>query len=230
MRKFGAVVVTAVVTAALTSAFWLQQFGGARQPAPEPRTVPQAELKPPGSRAPVIVPPPASPAPALSPAPNAGLAAPPSDARVGAIPEDLSAKHLSLPVPGISAEALTPQFYDARGERGHEALDIIASAGEQVVAVEDGTIAKLFRSVPGGITIYQLDPTQTYSYYYAHLERYADGLKEGDVVKRGQLIGYVGMTGNAGSPHLHFAIFRLGPEKKWYQGEALDPYPALAAQ
>ena len=91
--------------------------------------------------------------------------------------------------------------------------------------MEDGIIKKLFLSKPGGITIYQFDPTETYAYYYAHLDRYADGLAEGAMVKRGQLIGYVGMTGNAATPHLHFAIFRLGPEKRWWKGEALDPYP-----
>ena len=146
---------------------------------------------------------------------------------IGTVPDDLLAKHLTIPVPGVDAEDLAPQFYDARGERGHEALDIIAMTGEPVVAVEDGTIAKLFLSKPGGNTIYQFDPTETYAYYYAHLDRYADGLAEGAMVKRGQVIGYVGSTGNAATPHLHFAIFRLGPEKQWWKGEALDPYPAL---
>lgn len=150
-----------------------------------------------------------------------------SSVRIGTAPDDLIEKHLMMPVLGIKPEDLTPQFYDARGERGHEALDIIAMRGEPVVAVEDGTIAKLFLSKPGGITIYQFDPTETYAYYYAHLDRYADGLAEGDMVKRGQVIGYVGMTGNAATPHLHFAIFRHGPEKQWWKGEALDPYPAL---
>jgi len=146
---------------------------------------------------------------------------------VGTVPDDLLAKRLTIPVPGVKAEDLAPQFYDARGERGHEALDIIATSGEPVVAVEDGRIAKLFLSKPGGNTIYQFDPTETYAYYYAHLDRYADGLAEGAMVKRGQVIGYVGSTGNAATPHLHFAIFRLGPEKQWWKGEALDPYPAL---
>ena len=146
---------------------------------------------------------------------------------VGTVPDDLIERHLTIPVPGVGADDLAPQFYDARGERGHEALDIIAMMGEPVVAVEDGTIAKLFLSKPGGTTIYQFDPTETYAYYYAHLDRYADGLAEGAMVKRGQVIGYVGSTGNAATPHLHFAIFRLGPEKQWWKGEALDPYPAL---
>jgi murein DD-endopeptidase MepM/ murein hydrolase activator NlpD len=149
------------------------------------------------------------------------------DARIGTVPDDLLEKHLTMPVPGIETSKLAPQFYDARGERGHEALDIIAMRGEPVVAVEDGTIKKLFLSKPGGITIYQFDPTETYAYYYAHLDRYAEGLAEGAEVKRGQVLGYVGTTGNAATPHLHFAIFRLGPEKQWWKGEALDPYPVL---
>ena len=148
---------------------------------------------------------------------------------IGRVPDDLLAKELVIPVAGIKPKDLTPQFYDARGERGHAALDIIAPKGKPVAAVEDGRIAKLFTSQAGGLTIYQFDPSETYAYYYAHLDRYAEGLAEGDMVTRGQVIGYVGATGNAAAagPHLHFAIFRLGPEKRWWKGEPLDPYPAL---
>jgi peptidoglycan LD-endopeptidase LytH len=91
-------------------------------------------------------------------------------------------------------------------------------------------IVKLFNSKGGGgISIYQFDPTGTYCYYYAHLDRYADGLKEGQHVRRGDVIGYVGSTGNASptAPHLHFSIFRLGPERQWWKGEPINPYPAL---
>lgn len=152
--------------------------------------------------------------------------------RIGEVPADLIAKRLSIPVPGVKAEDLTPQFFDARGQRGHEAIDIMAPRGQPVIAVEDGTIAKLFTSVRGGLTIYQFDPAEKYSYYYAHLDHYADGLAQGDKVTRGQVIGYVGSTGDAGeaNPHLHFGIFLLGPEKQWWKGEALDPYPALRGQ
>jgi murein DD-endopeptidase MepM/ murein hydrolase activator NlpD len=98
-----------------------------------------------------------------------------------------------------------------------------------VLAVENGTIAKLFRSDAGGITIYQFDPSNTYVYYYAHLDHYAGGLAEKNRVSRGQVIGYVGVTGNApkNTPHLHFAIFKLTEEKKWWQGTAIDPYHVL---
>jgi peptidoglycan LD-endopeptidase LytH len=154
-----------------------------------------------------------------------------ANASIDTIPDDLIAKHLTLPVEGTKTEDLSPQFFDARGQRGHEAIDIPARRGQPVVAVEDGRIAKLFLSKPGGLTIYQFDPTSKFAYYYAHLDRYADGLAEGARVTRGQIIGYVGSTGNADPcyPHLHFGIFRLGPEAQWWKGEALDPYPALKA-
>ena len=172
---------------------------------------------------------PAPTAPAEPAAQASAVQQPRGTTHIGEIPDELMAKQLTIPVSGITAEQLTPQFYDERGERGHEAIDIMAPTGTPVVAVEDGTIVKFFTSKAGGITIYQFDPTDTYAYYYAHLDRYADGLKEGDIVMRGQVIGYVGYTGNANpaAPHLHFGIFRLGPEKQWWKGEALDPYPAL---
>src|SRR5204862_4412166 len=96
-------------------------------------------------------------------------------------------------------------------------------------AVEDGTIAKLFNSKAGGITIYQFDPDRAFCYYYAHLQRYAPGLHDGQQVSRGDIIGYVGTTGNAppDTPHLHFAIFQLGADKRWWQGRPIDPYLVL---
>lgn len=152
--------------------------------------------------------------------------------RIGAVPDELLAKRLTIPVPGVEAKDLAPQFFDARGQRGHEALDIMAPRGHPVVAVEDGTIAKLFTSLRGGLTIYQFDPTEKFAYYYAHLDHYQGGLAQGDKVRRGQTIGYVGSTGDAAqaNPHLHFAIFLLGPEKQWWKGEPLDPYPALTVR
>ena len=87
-------------------------------------------------------------------------------------------------------------------------------------------MVKLFRSVPGGITLYQFDPEGNFAYYYAHLDRYADDVKEGAQLRRGDVLGYVGTTGNApaNTPHLHFAIFRLGPEKRWWEGTPVNPY------
>jgi len=141
----------------------------------------------------------------------------------------LRARDLKLPVEGVDRKDLRNTFADARGSRTHEALDILAPRGTKVRAVEDGRVQKLFTSKAGGLTIYEFDPTQTFAYYYAHLDRYEDGLREGQMVKRGDVIGYVGSTGNASpdAPHLHFAIFRLGPEKQWWKGEPINPFLVL---
>lgn len=141
---------------------------------------------------------------------------------------------LQLPVQGVAASALRDTFAEGRDNngRGHEAIDILAPRSTPVLAVADGAIVKLFLSKPGGITIYQFDVTGQYVYYYAHLERYADGLAEGQRVRRGTVIGYVGASGNArpNAPHLHFAIFRLGPDKQWWKGEPLNPFGYLGGK
>ena len=105
----------------------------------------------------------------------------------------------------------------------------MAPTGTPVIAVSDGKVVKLFKSVPGGLTVYQFDPTEKFAYYYAHLDRYASGVVEGRELKRGDPVGYVGHSGNASpaAPHLHFAIFVLGPEKRWWEGTAINPYPLL---
>jgi peptidoglycan LD-endopeptidase LytH len=143
---------------------------------------------------------------------------------------DLRARALTLPVKGIEPGDLQDTFEDKRGEgRRHEAIDILASRNTPVLAVEDGTIARLFTSNAGGLTVYQFDPSSNYAYYYAHLERYAPGLTDGDRIKRGQVLGYVGTSGNApkDTPHLHFAIFRLTDKKQWWQGTPIDPFAVL---
>jgi murein DD-endopeptidase MepM/ murein hydrolase activator NlpD len=165
--------------------------------------------------------------PPVSPPPEQTVAAAPA---LSADPfEDLRQRHLTLPVDGIKKEDLRDNFNEMRGTRRHEAIDVLAPRNTPVLAVEDGKIAKLFYSEAGGITIYQFDPTENYVYYYAHLERYADDVREGRNVKRGDVIGYVGTTGNAprDTPHLHFAIFKMGRDKKWWQGTAIDPYSVL---
>ena len=156
-------------------------------------------------------------------------------ATTGAVPrgtevELLKDRRLEMPVDGIKPSALQDTFTDDRAfGRPHEAIDIMAKKGTEVHAVEDGTVAKLFTSISGGLTIYQFDPSGTFAYYYAHLDSYAPGVREGLPVRRGQTIGYVGSTGNASddAPHLHFAIFRLTPERKWWKGDAINPYPVL---
>lgn len=165
---------------------------------------------------------PAEPSPA-TPAP-----APPATASAADVAS--AGTGLLIPVQGIDRSKLQDTFTDARSEgRVHDAIDILAPAGTPVLAVADGTVEKLFDSERGGLTVYQFEPGGTYCYYYAHLQRYADGLAEKQSIKRGQVIGYVGSTGNAdpAAPHLHFEIHRLGPEKQWWKGEALNPYPVL---
>ncbi len=145
-------------------------------------------------------------------------------------PAELAARHLEVPVEGVKPEQLVRSFEQQRsGTRAHEAIDILAPRNTPVKAVDEGTVARLFFSNAGGITIYQFDPTEKFCYYYAHLERYADGLREGDHVRRGQILGYVGTSGNApkNTPHLHFAVFRLTAAKRWWEGTPIDPYDIL---
>ena len=141
----------------------------------------------------------------------------------------LRARALLFPVPSVRWEDVRDTYEDRRGGSAHEALDVAAARGAPVVAVDDGTIAKLFKSVPGGLTVYLFDRDRRFAYYYAHLDAYAPDLHETQVVKRGDVIGYVGTTGNAApdSPHLHFAIFKLEPTPRWWRGTALNPHALL---
>lgn len=152
----------------------------------------------------------------------------PSDPPVIAADEvsELRQRHLLLPLGNLRKEDLRDSFNESRVNHIHEAIDIMAPRNTAILAVEDGCIARLWYSIYGGVTIYQFDPVQKYEYYYAHLERYADGLKEGDRIKRGQVIGYVGTSGNApkNTPHLHFTIFKLTDQKHWWEGTAVNPY------
>ena len=141
----------------------------------------------------------------------------------------LASRRLLIPVAGVKRAALLDTFGQGRGTKSHDAIDIMAPRGTPVLAVDDGPVAKLYRSIAGGITIYQFDTSEGFAYYYAHLDGYASGLHEGKMLQRGEVIGFVGSTGNASSdtPHLHFAIFRLSPEKKWWKGKAINPFPYL---
>ncbi len=142
----------------------------------------------------------------------------------------LMQRKLTAPIRGLVAHDIKDTFRQGRaGGKLHEATDILALRGTPIVAMEDGVIQKLFLSKPGGLTIYEFDRQGIFCYYYAHLDHYADGLKEGMPVNRGDVIGYVGTTGNAPpeTPHLHLAIFRLGPEKHWWHGTPIDPYLLL---
>jgi murein DD-endopeptidase MepM/ murein hydrolase activator NlpD len=144
--------------------------------------------------------------------------------------DGLRARQLLLPVQGYDLRQLRDTFAEKRGGRVHEAIDLLAPRGTPVLAVDDGVVKKLFTSAAGGLTVYEFDGPGNFSYYYAHLDRYAEGLREGQAVKKGDRLGYVGTTGNAppDTPHLHFTIFKLAAGKRWWEGAPIDPYPLWA--
>lgn len=147
----------------------------------------------------------------------------PADSFVGTL-------KLIIPVVGVRPDQLTDTFADARSEsRVHDAIDILAPAGTAVVAAADGEIVKLFQSERGGTTIYQLSADKKFVFYYAHLQRYADGLTVGKFVRQGEIIAYVGDTGNAGAGnfHLHFSIAVISDPKRYWEGANINPYPLL---
>jgi murein DD-endopeptidase MepM/ murein hydrolase activator NlpD len=196
---------TALLTAVLTSVFWIWFYSAVPQPKPEvARSGNVVEVKPQNA-------PPVEVAQQLQVAPSG----------------------LAIPVIGIKPNQLEDTFDDARSAgRRHDTIDIMAGEGTPVIAATDGTIEKLFNSVRGGMTIYERSPDQKWQYYYAHLSAYAPELAEGQQVKRGQVIGRVGHTGDASAagPHLHFAINSMGPGERWWQGTPINPYPLLAGK
>ena len=201
---------TAIVTAILTSAFWIFAFNSGMLPTADARKVKSA-----GDVA--VVDPATGPPVAIAEGVEVGPAG------------------LAIPVAGVNAKQLTDTFTQARagGSRVHDAIDIMADEGTPVIAATDGTVEKLFFSDGGGgITAYIRSPDQRWTYYYAHLQGYAPGLAEGQKVKRGQVIGRVGHSGNADAagPHLHFAINQMRAGEKWYQGSPINPYPLLAGK
>lgn len=142
----------------------------------------------------------------------------------------VQASGLIIPVAGVRADQLLDTFSAARGDgRVHDAIDIAAAQGTPVLAVANGKILKLFQSKAGGTTIYQLSSNEKFIYYYAHLDRYADGLHEGRIVTQGETIAYVGDTGNAGAGnyHLHFSIAETSDPKRYWEGVNINPYPLL---
>lgn len=142
----------------------------------------------------------------------------------------LRLRGLAIPVRGVEPEDLVDSFLDTRsGGRTHRALDISAPAGTPVLAADDGVITSRSTGNLGGKYLFQSDTTGTFVYYYAHLDGYAWGLGEGDRVRRGDVLGYVGTTGNAplDAPHLHFAIYKVVPGRRG-PGVAVNPYEVLA--
>jgi murein DD-endopeptidase MepM/ murein hydrolase activator NlpD len=196
---------TALLTAFVTSMFWIWFYNFVPGPRPTvARSGPVVPVKP-DNAPPVVL----------------------------AQDVEVAPSGLAIPVVGVAAGQLSDTFDNARGQgRRHDAIDIMSAEGTPVIAAADGTIEKLFNSVRGGITIYERSPDQRWTYYYAHLSAYAPGLAEGQQVKRGQVIGRVGHTGdaNAAGPHLHFAINQMAPGEHWWNGTPINPYPLLAGK
>jgi murein DD-endopeptidase MepM/ murein hydrolase activator NlpD len=196
-------IATALVVAAGTSAFWISAYGnGAEQET--------------GSRPAAV---------GDAPAPSAPIKVRPEDVALGPT-------GLAIPVAGIDAGDLIDTYKQARagGARVHDAIDIMAPHGTPVVAAAPGIVEKLFFSKGGGgITAYVRSPDRGHIFYYAHLQSYAPGLREGQVLKQGDPIGLVGVTGNSApdGPHLHFAIHRMAPGEDWHEGTPVNPYPLL---
>jgi peptidoglycan LD-endopeptidase LytH len=191
--------------------------------------------KPSDARPPIESKEPAVPADVIAPIASATATPPPLRETGEVVPlmrDPDAPRPMIVPVAGIARTAMRDMFNEARGGHRHEAIDILAPRGTPVIAADDGVVKKLFTSVPGGLTIYEFDPDQRFCYYYAHLDRYAAGLHEGQPLRRGEILGYVGTTGNApkDTPHLHFALIRLDPERRWWKGTYVNPYPLLAVQ
>jgi len=201
LRTFVIVLVTAIVTCVLTSAFWFVAYSGVRVVGPG------------GS-------------------PSAGAPAPSAVPQRPAIV--LGPTGVAIPVVGVKGDQLQDTYTQSRsGGRVHNAIDIMAPNGTPVVAAAPGTVEKLFFSQGGGgITAYIRSKDGRWIYYYAHLQDYAPGLREGQEVRQGDPIGRVGSTGNANpaGPHLHFAIHRMEKGEKWHEGTAINPYPLLAGE
>jgi murein DD-endopeptidase MepM/ murein hydrolase activator NlpD len=196
---------------------------------------PAASESQPATLQPLIQPPtPPGTEPVAAPAEPAAPVATPPDAASMVAEGDvgyLRTRSLLVPVAGVTISQLRDSYLDGRSEgRMHQALDIMAALNTPVLATDDGEVMKLFQSDKGGIMIYQSDPSGNYVYYYGHLSRYADGVFDGKQVKRGEVIGYVGDTGNAGAGnyHLHFGISKMRAPGKWSGGAPINPYPLLA--
>lgn len=157
--------------------------------------------------------------PLLAPTPAVFTSAPPPPA-----------PDFVIPVARVDADDLVNTWGAARSEgRKHQGIDIMARTGTPVHAAADGMVVRLATNELGGITIYQRDAGGEHVLYYAHLQKYAAGLVEGAIVAQGDVIGYVGSTGNATTPHLHFEITRQANAKRWWGGKPLNPYPVLKA-
>jgi murein DD-endopeptidase MepM/ murein hydrolase activator NlpD len=143
----------------------------------------------------------------------------------------LRGRQLLLPVANVRTRALHSTFEDPRdgGARAHLALDILAPRGTPVLAADDGRVWTVRSNSLGGLTVYTVDPAERFVFYYAHLDRYRDGLADGMALLKGDTLGFVGTTGNAppDTPHLHFQLARIGADRHWWTGTPVDPTPFL---
>ena len=219
---------TIVITATITSAIWIVAGGSLMELASQRQG--EESLRP-AEAAP-------SPQSANATAPAEGAEAtiaPPLDPAPSPTPTEVP-EGLRIPVMNVRASDLSDTFLESReGDSGqpHEALDIMAPKGTSVVAAGPGTVAKLHRSASGGNSIYVRSPDKLRIHFYAHLDAYAEGLQEGQRVRRGQRLGTVGSTGDASPdrPHLHFAILRTTEDAEWWEpANAVNPYPLLTGQ
>ena len=127
----------------------------------------------------------------------------------------LCARKLMVPVAGV-APARVPDTFDAPrdgGRRRHLAIDILAPHGTPVLAADDGVVLAVKTNRLGGRVIYTTDPDRHFVYYYAHLQGWHPGTTPGRRIARGDVLGYVGSSGNADarSPHLHFQVRIYSP-------------------
>ncbi|WP_128892457.1 M23 family metallopeptidase [Erythrobacter sp. HKB08] len=223
-------ILTIIITATLTSAVWIVAGGSLIENATADS---QRAATRPAEAAPSPVPPivlgnDSMMEPGATDAADAGGL----DVETVATPDADTARQLMVPVKNIRPGDLTDTFSDTRGggARMHEAIDIMAPRGTSVVAAAPGVVEKLFTSKAGGKTIYVRSPDRLTIHYYAHLDEYAQGLKEGQRVRRGQRLGTVGSSGNAddASPHLHFAILQTTEQAEWWEpANAVNPFPLL---
>lgn len=229
------VLLIVVVTIGALSVFlWIRVRQSAVQPVTTMNEAARRASELPGPASATNPTSPSASPPEDTPLPEPGLSsdqAPPSGITDGKLPSSFVGKlKLIIPVAGVGADQLLDTFTDARSEgRSHDAIDIPAAAGTPVLAVADGEIVRLFQSERGGTTIYQLNLDQKLIFYYAHLQRYADGITPGKLVRQGEVIAYVGDTGNAGvgNYHLHFSIAVVGDPKRYWEGTNINPYPLL---
>jgi hypothetical protein len=184
--------------------------------------VPPVDSNPVSSPLPAVSP--ATPLPTFDPARRDSAAPSPMPAELAAL-----AARLDVPVQGITRPQLRDTYAEPRGGRVHEALDIPAARGTPVISATDGRVLRLFNSKTGGLMVYAADPSDRFILLYGHLDRYAEGLRDGMRLERGQVIGYVGTTGNApiGTPHLHFGILSGRPTVSWSTGAPVNPFPLL---